>query len=40
LPGYGETGEDETICVLRVKSGKPVGLDTAEGVTNVDDLVV
>lgn len=40
LSGYRETSKDNTVRVLRVESGEPVGLDTTEGVTNVDDLVV
>jgi hypothetical protein len=30
LSGYRETSKDNTVRVLRVESGEPVGLDTTE----------
>lgn len=40
MSGDGESGEDHTVGVLGVESGKPVGLDAAERVADVDDLLV
>ena len=40
LSGDGEAGEDDAVGVLGVEGGEPVGLDAAEGVANVDDLLV
>jgi len=40
LSGDGESGEDDAVGVFGVEGGKPVGLDAAERVADVDDLLV